>query len=134
MKSHFFGDFRPGLVPLIQVSDLNKFFAESGNRHKASGNRQAVGLETDKKMVALSSAFLSQQTLRLGVWQLSNRQSGNRQNHCHTGDRAMSMGVHNMQHTIANLRQSQTMDADTGCAVNSSPIPTHPPVYQDELV
>ena len=52
-------------------------------------------------------------TLRLRVWQQSNRQSGNRQNHCHTVDRAMSMGVHNMQHTIASLRQLKTMDTDT---------------------
>ena len=57
--------------------------------------------------------LFSEQTLRLRVWQQSNRPSGNRQNHCHTVDRAMSMGVHNMQHTIASLRQSQTMDVDT---------------------
>ena len=68
-----------------------------------SGNRQNKGW--------LCHRPFSQSRLR--VLQQSNRPSGNRQNHCHTVDRAMSMGVHSMQHTIASLRQSQTMDTDT---------------------
>ena len=40
---------------------------------------------------------------------LLNFDMGARHSHCHTLDTAMGMGVQDMQHTMASLRQSQTM-------------------------
>ena len=70
--------------------------------------------------------FWQQQLRHRRFWQLINslkaymgvRQqrtdsmSGNYQNHCNTVYRAMGMGVHNMQHTIASLRKLQIMGMD----------------------
>ena len=43
---------------------------------------------------------------------LLNFNMGVRHNHCHTVDTVMGMGVHDMQHTMASPRQSQTLGTD----------------------
>ena len=43
---------------------------------------------------------------------LLNFNMGARHNYCHTVDTVMGMGVHDMQHTMASPRQSQTLGTD----------------------
>ena len=73
-----------------------------------SGNRQIKGGSVIGLFLRADSTTKGLATVKQTVWQQTKPLS-----HCGSVDRAMSMGVHNMQHTIASLRQSQTMDVDT---------------------